>query len=205
MSAWPRAIEGQNRGSTSEKQNFGQELLQKMELRKPRGAHGAELEASQFSIDLSTTLSYARETGTMPAFFTSPMHPTDLPRPCEAVPTLRRATCVSRLLRTSEKPLICSRQSCNCGRGSMYFKSRIDTREAEFECEFRILAWIDEVGLGARLRVPRVQGLVLSGKATIGMLMTLITSSSIGAHLRSPGLRTGTSCINSGNNNSQSF
>lgn len=72
---------------------------------------------------------------------------------------------------------------------SLYFKPRLEWREAEFERELRILTRIDEAGLAARLRVPRLQGVVVSGEDTIGMLMTLITSSSIGTHLRSAGLQ----------------
>jgi serine/threonine protein kinase len=71
----------------------------------------------------------------------------------------------------------------------LYFKPRMELREAEFERELRILTRINEAGLTARLRVPKLQGVVVSGEDTIGMLMTLITSSSMATHLRSAGLQ----------------
>lgn len=72
----------------------------------------------------------------------------------------------------------------------LYFKPRVEMRELEFERELRILSRIDEAGLSARIRVPRLQGIVVSDEKTaIGMLMTMITSSEIGSHLRSPGLQ----------------
>ncbi|KAG9192412.1 hypothetical protein G6011_11146 [Alternaria panax] len=65
----------------------------------------------------------------------------------------------------------------------------MDMRETELERGLRILTRIDEAGLSARRRVPRLQGVVVSGEVTIGMLMTLITSASIRSHLQSPGLQ----------------
>jgi serine/threonine protein kinase len=70
-----------------------------------------------------------------------------------------------------------------------YFKPRIDLREPDFERELSVLARIDREGLAVRLRVPRLHAVVVSGEKTIGMLMTLITSSGLGSHLRSPGLQ----------------
>ena len=66
-----------------------------------------------------------------------------------------------------------------------YFKPRVEMREPEFERELYILSRIKDAGLTARLRVPKLEGIVVSGDDTIGMLMTLID----GTHLRSPDLR----------------
>jgi hypothetical protein len=71
----------------------------------------------------------------------------------------------------------------------MHFKPRMYARETEVERELHILTRMDKVGLTARLRVARLQGLVVSGVVTIGMLKTLMTSLSIGTHLRRPGLQ----------------
>jgi tRNA A-37 threonylcarbamoyl transferase component Bud32 len=74
----------------------------------------------------------------------------------------------------------------------MYFKPRIEGRESEFERELQIMSRIDEAGLGARIRVPGLQGIVVSGEngeRTMGMLMTLITSPKMGTHLQSQGFQ----------------
>jgi hypothetical protein len=125
-----------------------------------------------------------------PAFFTSPMRTADLPSACTAVPrfqahdiriapTLDEGTTIDaiqgRVVTAEGLPL--------------YFKPRLELREPEFERELRILSQITDTGLAARLRVPQLHGIVVSGVDTIGMLMTLITSSKAGTHLRSPGLQ----------------
>lgn len=71
----------------------------------------------------------------------------------------------------------------------MHFKPRMYACETEVERELHILMRMDKVGLTARLRIARLQRLVVSGVVTIGMLKTLMTSLSIGTHLRRPGLQ----------------
>jgi serine/threonine protein kinase len=126
----------------------------------------------------------------MPAFFTSPMRTADLPETCKAVPHFEACDIWIAPTADEGKSLDSFQGRVVTGDGvSLYFKPRLEWREAEFERELRILTRIDEAGLAARLRVPRLQGVVVSGEDTIGMLMTLITSSSIGTHLRSAGLQ----------------
>ncbi|KAI4955496.1 hypothetical protein J4E91_001357 [Alternaria rosae] len=125
-----------------------------------------------------------------PAFFTSPMRTTDLPRPCKALRHFEARNL--RIARTANegKNLDAVQGRVVTVEGSpLYFKPRMELREAEFERELNVLRRIDEAGLAVRLRVPRLQGVVVSGEDTIGMLMTLITSSSTGTHLRSAGLQ----------------
>ena len=126
-----------------------------------------------------------------PAFFTSPMPIADLPESCRAVPYFQaREIWIA--------PIMDERNSIDSVQGRvvtaeglpLYFKPRVECREQEFERELHILSCIDEAGLTARLRVPKLKGIVVSRENTImGMLMTLITSSELGTHLRSPGLQ----------------
>ena len=71
----------------------------------------------------------------------------------------------------------------------LYFKPRVEMREPEFERELCTLWCIYKAGLANRFRVPRLHSIVVSGETTIGLLMTLVTSSDIGTHLRSPSLQ----------------
>jgi serine/threonine protein kinase len=125
-----------------------------------------------------------------PAFFTSPMRTADLPKACTAVPRFQaRDINIAPTLDEGESvDAIQGRVVTAAGR-ALYFKPRFELREPEFERELRILSRIDETGLAARLRVPKLHGIVVAGEDTIGMLMTLITSSKVGTHLRSPGLQ----------------
>jgi serine/threonine protein kinase len=126
-----------------------------------------------------------------PAFFTSPMRIADLPEPCKAVPHFQARDIWIAPTMDDGKTLDSIQGRVMTADGvPLYFKPRIEMREPEFERELRVLSRIDEAGLTARLRVPKLQGIVVSGEKTaIGMLMTLITPSDIGAHLRSPGLQ----------------
>ena len=70
----------------------------------------------------------------------------------------------------------------------MYFKPRVEMREPEFEREIMIMSRIEETGLRARIRVPELRGIVVSGEkgeTTIGFLMTLIISPENGHDLQS--------------------
>lgn len=73
---------------------------------------------------------------------------------------------------------------------SMYFKPRLEGRESEFERELRVMFRIEEMGLRARIRVPQLYGIVVSGQdegTTVGIVMSLIASSNIGTNLESKG------------------
>jgi hypothetical protein len=126
-----------------------------------------------------------------PAFFTAPMRTADLPESCKSVPYFQARDIWIAPTMDEGKTLDSIQGRVMTADGiPLYFKPRVEMREPEFERELRILSRIDEAGLTARLRVPKLQGIVVSGdKTTIGMLMTLITPSEIGNHLRSPGLQ----------------
>jgi hypothetical protein len=52
------------------------------------------------------------------------------------------------------------------------------------------MSYIDEVGLSDQIRVPGLQGIVVSAEnreTTMGMPMTLVTSSETGTHLQNLG------------------
>lgn len=73
---------------------------------------------------------------------------------------------------------------------SMYFKPRLEARGSEFERELRIMSRIEEIGLRAQIRVPKLYGIVVSGQAggtIVGIVMSLIASSKIGTTLGSNG------------------
>jgi hypothetical protein len=125
-----------------------------------------------------------------PAFFTSPMRTADLPEACTAVPRFQaRDISIAPTLDEGESiDAIQGRVVTAAGR-ALYFKPRFELREPEFERELRVLSRINDTDLAARLRVPTLHGIVVAGEDTIGMLMTLITSSEVGTHLRSPGLQ----------------
>jgi hypothetical protein len=126
-----------------------------------------------------------------PAFFTSPMSTADLPEPCKAVPYFQaRDIWIAPTIEEGKSLDSIQGRVITLEGVPLYFKPRVEMRELEFERELRILSRIDEAGLTARLRVPKLQGVVVSSEKTaIGMLMTLITPSEIGTHLRSPGLQ----------------
>jgi tRNA A-37 threonylcarbamoyl transferase component Bud32 len=125
-----------------------------------------------------------------PAFFTSPMRTADLPSACTAVPHFQaRDISIAPTLAESQTVSAIQGRVVTAARRALYFKPRLSLREPEFERELRILSRITDTGLAARLRVPTLHGIVVSNEYTIGMLMTLITSSKAGTHLRSPGLQ----------------
>lgn len=73
---------------------------------------------------------------------------------------------------------------------SMYFKPRLEGRESEFERELKLMFRIEEMGLRARIRVPQLYGIVVSGqdeRTTVGIVMSLIASPKIGTNLESEG------------------
>jgi hypothetical protein len=125
-----------------------------------------------------------------PAFFTSAMRTANLPELCKEVPSFQAHN-------ISIAPIVEKGKSLDSIQGrvvtvegvALYFKPRVEMREPEFERELCTLWRIYKAGLTTRLRVPRLHGIVVSGETTIGLLMTLVTSSEIGTHLRSPGLQ----------------
>jgi tRNA A-37 threonylcarbamoyl transferase component Bud32 len=147
------------------------------------------LEIIDGGVDEDIRITGADECLYTPAFFTTPMRTADLPEPCKTLPLFQARDISIAPIMNEGKTIDAIQGRVVTAEGiPMYFKPRVDMREAEFERELRILLRIDEVGLTARLRVPKLQGIVVLGEKTIGMLMTYITSSKIGIHLRSPGL-----------------
>jgi hypothetical protein len=149
------------------------------------------LELIRGGIDHDIRIIGADECLYTPAFFTSPMHTANLPEPCKAVPYFQARDIRIAPTMDDGKTLDSIQGRVMTADGiPLYFKPRMEMREPDFERELRILSRIDEAGLTARLRVPKLQGIVVSGEKTaIGMLMTLITPSEFGVHLRSPGLQ----------------
>ena len=127
----------------------------------------------------------------LPGFNISPMPTTELPEIRSTIPQ-----CKARDVYIS--PLLDERNSVEDIQGrvttadgvAMYFKPRMDIREAGFARELLVLTRIHKIGLAARLRVPKLHGLVVSDEGTvIGILITMITPSKLATTLRSPGLR----------------
>ena len=70
----------------------------------------------------------------------------------------------------------------------MFFKPRVEMREPELEREIKIMSRIEETGLRARIRVPELRGIVVSGEkgeTAVGFLMSLIISPESGHDLQS--------------------
>lgn len=127
----------------------------------------------------------------MPSFVMSPMQTIELPESCKAFPRFQASkTQIDPTLIENGKSLSSIQGKVMIVDGAtMYFKPRIDGREPEFERELHILSRIEEAGLGSRIRVPTLQGIVVAGEngeTTIGMLITWITSPDMGIHLQSP-------------------
>lgn len=72
----------------------------------------------------------------------------------------------------------------------LYFKPRMELRESEFKREIHILLQIAEADLDPNIRIPRLEGFVVSGDnddIVMGILMTWIGSPDMGCHLMSKG------------------
>lgn len=110
-----------------------------------------------------------------PAFPTLPMRTADLPEACETFSHLQASgICIALILRDSENFDAIQGRVVTAEGYPFYFKPRVDMCELRFECELHILLRIQTISLAARLRVPRLVGIVMSGEDTIGMRMTLI-------------------------------
>ncbi|KAF2744732.1 hypothetical protein M011DRAFT_488799 [Sporormia fimetaria CBS 119925] len=151
-------------------------------------AHGRNDENNRIGFQGEDDCSYA------PAFAMAPMWAADLPEDldCSLLPRFH-----ARHVRVA--PMLAEGQSLSSSQGKvltadgiqMYFKPRIDMREPEFLRELRILTKLRQLGLN-RLRVSRLQGLVVSGDSkeiVVGMLLNLIPSPAMGTHLKSPGIQ----------------
>ncbi|KAF9693449.1 hypothetical protein EKO04_008944 [Ascochyta lentis] len=125
-----------------------------------------------------------------PAFFTAPIPTADLPKLGTSLRHLQ-----ARDIQIA--PPIDEGRTLNSIQGRVvtadgthfFFKPRLELRERDFERELCILSRIDEAGLAPQFRVPKLHGLVVSGNMTVGLLMTMVTQSTSGTHLRCPGLQ----------------
>lgn len=124
-----------------------------------------------------------------PSFAISPIHTTRLPGACQEIPRFPAHDTYIVPTGGNEKSLDTIQGRVVTAEGAfMYFKPRLEMRELEFERELDILSHIKEIGLSAQIRVPELQGIVVSGEngeTTMGMLMTLVVSPETGTHLRS--------------------
>jgi serine/threonine protein kinase len=167
-----------------------QTLLQDLSLESFLHSPTYNLELVRRGVDGDIRIQGADECLYTPAFFTSPMRTADLPEACKGVPCFQaRDICIAPTLDEGESVDSIEGRVVTAEGIPLYFKPRYELREREFERELCILSRINDTGLAAQLRVPKLQGIVVSGEDTIGMLMTLITSSEVGTHLRSLGLQ----------------
>lgn len=124
-----------------------------------------------------------------PAFFTTPIRTAKLPEAFGAVPHISASDIyVAPSLRNDKGLDAIQGRVVNADGSAFYFKPRMDMREPDFERELQILLQLrnlrnDNINITARLRAPILEGLVVSGDETVGLLMTLIN----GSHLRNPG------------------
>jgi hypothetical protein len=123
----------------------------------------------------------------IPAFFTSPIRTVDLPKLDKTVPLFQ--ACDIYIAPTldegeKEKTLESIQGRVVTAEGPLFFKPRAEPWEPEFERDLCTLSRIDAADLPARIKVPKLHSLVVSGENTIGMLMTMIP----GVHLRSESL-----------------
>jgi hypothetical protein len=167
-----------------------QTLLQDLSLKAFLHSPTYNLELVSGGIEKDIRIQGEDECLYTPAFFTSPMRTAELPEPCKAVPYFQaRDVCIAPTVDEGTTVDAIQGRVVTAEGLALYFKPRFEFREPDFERELRILSRINESGLAAQLRVPKLHGIVVSGEDTIGMLMTLITSSEVGTHLRSPGLQ----------------
>lgn len=127
----------------------------------------------------------------IPAFFTSPARAADLPDLHKTIPRFQARDINIAPILNGEKNIDAIHGRVITADGTpMFFKPRQEMRETEFERELCILSRIYEAGLTTKLRVPKLEGLVISAdEEIVGLLMTMITSSALGTHLQSPGLQ----------------
>lgn len=125
-----------------------------------------------------------------PAFFISPIPVAQIAEFIAKLPVFHASEVQIAPLSTSETlTSVQGRVSTKDGR-FLYFKPRLELRELEFERELQVLLQIAEAGLGPNVRVPSLEGLVVSGEnneSVIGLLMTWISSPEMGCHLMSKG------------------
>jgi serine/threonine protein kinase len=123
-----------------------------------------------------------------PAFFTTPVRTAELPEACGTVPHISASDVyVAPCLRNDEGIDTIQGRVVLADGSAFYFKPRMDMREPDFKRELQILLQLrdlrnDNTNITSRLKAPILEGLVVSGDDTVGLLMTLID----GTHLRSP-------------------
>lgn len=126
-----------------------------------------------------------------PAFFISPIAMTELPTSGKDLPQFRASEVQIAPTEDAHRSLtsVQGRVSTKDGR-LLYFKPRLELRELEFERELRVLSQVIKAGVEPEKRVPRLEGIVVSGEndeIVMGMLMTMIHSPDMGCDLMSKG------------------
>lgn len=125
-----------------------------------------------------------------PAFFVSPVLMAQLPGLPSNIPLFHASEVLIAPISTRHSLISAQgRVSTKDGR-ILYFKPRMELREPDFEREVRALLQITEADLGPKIRVPRLEGLVVSGdndEIVMGILMTWIDSPDMGCYLMSKG------------------
>ncbi|KAG9198475.1 hypothetical protein G6514_009907 [Epicoccum nigrum] len=121
------------------------------------------------------------------AFFTSPIRTAELSESCGAVPHISASDIYLAPIRGDDRIDAIQGRVVTADGFAYYFKPRMDLREPDFKRKLEILLQLRKLRIGEpntafRLRAPILEGLVVSGEDTIGLLMTLID----GSHLRSP-------------------
>ncbi|KAF2129690.1 hypothetical protein P153DRAFT_367057 [Dothidotthia symphoricarpi CBS 119687] len=167
-----------------------QTLLRDLSLERFLHAPTYHLEIIDAGINGDLRIEGEEECSHTPAFSMSPMPTAELPESCKVVPHFRACDIQIAPIRDHTKSLDWVQGRVMVEGNFMYFKPRFDMREPDFEREFWILSRINEAGLGDQVRVPKLLGIVVSGKngeITMGFLITMITSPEMGSHLRSPG------------------
>ncbi|KAH7065833.1 hypothetical protein BKA63DRAFT_496432 [Paraphoma chrysanthemicola] len=136
-------------------------------------------------IEGETTITHA------PAFFISPLPASDLPSQCHSL-LIYPANTITLSPSTDPSTPLQEIQGAVTTRGGekMYFKPRVEAREAEFLRELRILSKLNTLNLDSSIRVPKLLGLITSNSTSsiIGILLTLIP----GVPLSSPTLHSPT-------------
>ncbi|KAK5075601.1 hypothetical protein LTS08_001332 [Lithohypha guttulata] len=123
-----------------------------------------------------------------PANFIAPLETVHLPPGCDAIPRFA----ASQISLDNHDPSRSLQGGLFVPDGRyMHFKPREDGRQEQFDRELRILCDIKRQQLaGSEIRLPDLQGIVVSGEADekfIGLLIAIIPASSLGIDLLSAG------------------
>lgn len=127
-----------------------------------------------------------------PAFFMSPIPMVEIAKLPPNIPLIRASEIQIAPIERGQRSLSSAQGRVTTQDGRFfYFKPRLELREPDFERELQIFSRIASASLGPEVRVPRLEGLVVSGEndeMVAGLLMTMIESSDLGCHLMSEGL-----------------